>query len=108
LQFQHTMDDAAADGVCDRPCVPQHDDPELIVPPELIAGAWANAARVRQLPDEIASTSSASTPFENRGIVVARVAATPWFVGELADSLQGVWQTWVRNSKPPEAPGEDG
>ena len=108
LQFRHTSDDAATGSLCDCLFMPEHDDPELIVPPELIVGVWANAARVRQLPEEITIDFIRRDPFENRGIVVARVAGTPRFMGEVADSLQRVWQTWMRNSMPPEALGNDG
>jgi hypothetical protein len=88
--------------------MPEDDEPELIVPPDLIAGAWANTARVRHSPDEITIDFIRLDPFENRRIVVARVAMTPWFIGDLADSLQRVWQTWRRNSMPPEVTEDDG
>jgi hypothetical protein len=93
---------------CEGGCVAGHDDFDLIVPPALIAGAWANTTRARPSPDDVTIDFIRLDPFENRGVVVARVALTPWAIGELADSLLGVWQTWMRNSMPPEAQGDDG
>ena len=81
---------------------------QIIVPPEHVAGAWANWARVDYSEHEFTIDFVRKDPFQPRGIVVARISGSPLFVMQLIDLISGVWQTWAKKAMPREVDGADG
>jgi hypothetical protein len=55
-----------------------HDDdangPEIVVPPEWLAGTYANRTSVYLTPDELTIDFARIAPDSDRGIAVARIA----------------------------------
>lgn len=83
---------------------------QIIMPPEHLAGVWANFARVSHSEyeftlDFVRLDFSSSPP---GGIVVARVSVSPLLVSQLIDALQSNWSTFAAKAMPREVfGGED-
>ena len=83
------------------------DDLELIVPYEMTAGQWADFYRVGDSRDGFTADFIRLDAFEPRGVVVARVGFSGRLLGDLAETLEDLWQTWSRDRMPPEVRGDD-
>jgi hypothetical protein len=80
--------------------------PEIEVPPEWLAGAYANRTSVYLKPDELTIDFARIAPDSNEGIVVARIAMSPWAANALAVQLREELQVWAEGLS--SEPGEDG
>jgi hypothetical protein len=87
-----------------------HDDDangsEIVVPREWRAGAYANRTSVYLKPDELTIDFARIAPDSDRGIVVARIAMSPWVANALAVQLRGELHGWAQRLS--SEPGEDG
>jgi Protein of unknown function (DUF3467) len=79
--------------------------PEIEVPHEWLAGAYANRTSVYLTPDELTIDFARIAPDSNRGIVVARVAMSRWAANALAVRLRSELQAWAEGLS--SEPGED-
>ena len=83
----------------------------IAMPPELMAGAYANFANIGFSPDEFTLTFARieheAEEGDVPGAVVARINASPKFVEELIEALQDSWSKYVTREgirNLPEAP----
>jgi Protein of unknown function (DUF3467) len=74
----------------------------VILPPEQMAGVWANFAAVSHSEHEFTldfvRLMYGSDPLT--GVVVARVSVSPLFITQLIDALNTNWQEFTRKSLP--------
>ena len=72
--------------------------------PELddIAGVWATEFRTSVTEHEFTIDFIRVGPFDERRVVVARLACSHGMLGQLATELQAVWQAWIWRSSAPE------
>src|SRR3954454_4964881 len=83
---------------------------EIILPPDQMAGVWANFASVSHSEHEFTIDfvrMDGTAPPPGRGIVVARVSMSPLFVTQLIDALQQNWQGYAQKALPKEVSGSD-
>jgi hypothetical protein len=76
---------------------------EIILPPEQMAGVWANFASVSHSEHEFTIDfvrMDGTAPPPGRGIVVARVAMSPLFITQLIDALQKNWSGYAQKAMP--------
>jgi hypothetical protein len=82
---------------------------QVIMPPEQMAGVWANFASVQHSEHEFTldfiRLQYGSEPVT--GIVVARVSVSPLFVTQLIDALNRNWSEYATKALPREV-REDG
>ena len=85
--------------------------PEILVPPDRMAGVWANWTDVRWSQHEFmldfAQMDSTVPPSPGRGILVARVAASSGLVVQLMQILEQAWQSYAESALPPDIHGEE-
>ena len=73
-------------------------DPEV---PD-IGGVWATHFRAALTVDGLTIDFIRTDPFDDAGVVVARIACSYTTFAELADTLQGLWHHWGWRSSPEE------
>lgn len=80
------------------------------MPADIMAGVWANFARVNHSPYEF-TIDFARLDFDGTqpvgGIVVSRVSLSPLFVRQLIDALEQNWTKYADKSMPPEMRDDD-
>jgi hypothetical protein len=84
---------------------------EIILPPDQMAGVWANFAQVSHSQHEFTIDfvrMDSTAPAPGRGVVVARVAMSPLFITQLIDALQKNWSGYAQKAMPREMFGEGG
>jgi hypothetical protein len=84
---------------------------EIILPPDQMAGVWANFAQVSHSQHEFTIDfvrMDGTAPPPGRGVVVARVAMSPLFITQLIDALQTNWSGYAQKAMPREMFGEGG
>jgi hypothetical protein len=86
---------------------PQPQQPEIIIHPEQLAGAWANWAQVSYTEHEFTIDFVRIDPLLPRGIVVARISGSATFIMQLIDTLNTVWHDWAKKAMPPEVHGDE-
>jgi len=74
----------------------------IVLPPQEMAGVWANYANISQSPYEFTLDFVRLDFTLNAGIVVARVSMSPLFVSQLIDALQTTWAKYVERAMPQE------
>ncbi len=82
----------------------QRREPEIVMPPEQMAGVWANFAVVRHSPFEF-TLDFARLEYDQdppRGVVVSRISVSPLFVTQLIEALQENWQVYAEKALPSE------
>jgi hypothetical protein len=85
---------------------PQPQQFQLVMPPDMLAGVWANFAGVRQSLHEFtldfvrADYDDTGKPIQ--GVLVARVNMSPLFVSQLIDALNMEWQKYTAKAMPKE------
>ena len=80
-------------------------NPQVMIQPEQMAGAWANFARVSHSPFEF-TVDFIRLDFSNSppsGIVVSRISLSPLFVSQLITVLSDQWTKYAEKTFPPEA-----
>jgi hypothetical protein len=78
---------------------------EILLPPEMLSGVWANWAQVSHSPHEFTLDFvriDSTAPPPGRGIVVARVSVSPLFVTQLIDALTDNWRSYAEKAMPEE------
>jgi hypothetical protein len=83
---------------------------EIILPPEQMAGVWANFAQVSHSQHEFTIDfvrMDGTAPPPGRGIVVARVSMSPLFITQLIDALQQNWGGYAQKAMPRDLLGGD-
>src|SRR3954453_7954435 len=91
------------------PDEPEEAKAEIILPPEQMAGVWANFASVSHSEHEFTIDfvrMDGTAPPPGRGIVVARVSMSPLFITQLIDALQKNWSGYAQKAMPRELFGE--
>ena len=78
-----------------------------IVPPEQMAGVWANFAQVSESPFEFTLDFVRIDYSNQQGVLVARVSMSPLFVSQLVDALQQAWQRYAERAFPSEVHGDE-
>jgi hypothetical protein len=76
---------------------------EIILPPEQMAGVWANFASVSHSEHEFTIDfvrMDGTAPPPGRGIVVGRVSMSPLFITQLIDALQKNWSGYAQKAMP--------
>jgi uncharacterized protein DUF3467 len=84
---------------------PAEQPAEIFLPPDKLAGVWANWAQVSHSLHEFTLDfvrMDSTSPPPGRGIVVARVSVSPLFVTQLIDALQANWQMYAEKALPKE------
>ena len=82
---------------------PEGPKAEMILPPEQMAGVWANFAQVSHSEREFTIDfvrMDGTAPPPGRGIVVARVSMSPLFITQLIDALQKNWSGYAQKAMP--------
>src|SRR3954453_6212297 len=85
------------------PDEPEEAKAEIILPPEQMAGVWANFASVSHSEHEFTIDfvrMDGTAPPPGRGIVVARVSMSPLFTTQLIDALQKNWSGFAQKAMP--------
>ena len=94
----------------EEPEEPEETEGQIMLPPQQMAGVWANYVHVRQSPYEF-TLDFVRVDFNlKQGIVAARVSMSPLLVTQLMDVLENVWQQYAERAMPQEvldAPPED-
>jgi Protein of unknown function (DUF3467) len=89
---------------------PEEAELQIMLPPQQMAGVWANYVHVTQSPYEF-TLDFVRVDFNlKQGIVAARVSMSPLLVTQLMDVLDNVWQQYAERAMPQEvrdAPPED-
>lgn len=89
---------------------PEETEAEVLLPPQQMAGVWANYVHVTQSPYEF-TLDFVRVDFNlKQGIVVSRVSMSPLLVTQLMEVLENVWQQYAERAMPQEvldAPPED-
>ena len=89
---------------------PEGAEGRVLLPPQQMAGVWANYVYVSQSMYEFTLDFVRMDPHVNQGIVVARVSMSPLLVTQLMEVLENVWQQYAERAMPQEvrdAPPED-
>src|SRR3954466_3867551 len=76
---------------------------EIILPPDQMAGVWANFASVSHSEHEFTIDfvrMDGTAPPPGRGVVVARVSMSPLFITQLIDALQKNWSGFAQKAMP--------
>jgi hypothetical protein len=100
---------------CDDALLSEHELPEpqhgeIFLPPDMLAGVWANWAQVSHSLHEFTLDFvrvDSTAPPPGRGIVVARVSVSPLFVTQLIDALTENWQKYAEKALPQEVDGDE-
>jgi hypothetical protein len=71
-----------------RPGNEPEPEPEILMPPEMFGGHWANVAKVARTPHELTIDFIRMGPAFEQGIVVARVSFSPLLAAGLLEQLQ--------------------
>lgn len=100
-------DPGSSTPVDDQPESGGPERPEIIARTELLAGVWANVARVAAGDHEFTIDFIRMDPFAPRGILGARVSGSARFIMELIDNLRRDWDAWAKERMPPESRGGD-
>lgn len=81
---------------------------QILLPPEQMAGVYANWAAVGHSPHEftIDFVRMEWGETEERGVVVARVSVSPLFITQLIQALQDNWTRFAERSMPKEVNGD--
>lgn len=87
---------------------PQPLEAQIFLPPERMAGVWANFAQVSHSEHEFTldfvRLDYARQPLQ--GIVVARVSVSPLFVTQLLAALEQNWAEYAKKAMPQEVRDE--
>jgi hypothetical protein len=78
------------------------DGPEILMPPDLLGGAWANDALVYLTPHEVTIDFLRRDPYEDVAICVSRVSCSGILAVDLLDKLGKLVPQWAASSLPPE------
>jgi hypothetical protein len=82
----------------------------ILMPADLIAGVWANFARVNHSPYEF-TIDFARLDFDGtqpvRGVVVQRVSVSPLFIRQLIDALEENWSNYADKAMPRDLRGDE-
>jgi len=78
------------------------DGPEILMPPDLLGGTWANDVRVHLTQHEVTLDFLRRDPYEDIAICVARVSCSGIVAVDLLDKLAKVVPQWAASSLPPE------
>ena len=88
----------------------QPEGAQIYLPPEMLAGVWANMAQVSHTLHEFTLDFvrlDGTAPPPGRGIVVARVSVSPLFITQLIDALNDNWQKYAEKALPKEVNDDD-
>lgn len=88
----------------------QPQQPEVFLPPDMLAGVWANWAQVSHSLHEFTLDfvrMDATFPPPGRGIVVARVSVSPLFITQLIDALTDNWNKYAEKALPREVDSDE-
>lgn len=86
----------------------QPQEAQIFLPPEMLAGVWANWAQVSHSVHEFTlDFVRMDSTAPGRGIVVARVSVSPLFVTQLIDALTDNWQKYAEKALPKEYDSDD-
>jgi hypothetical protein len=79
-------------------------EPRIVIEPAMMAGVWANFARVSHSPYEFTLDFVRLDYGVNptQGIVVARVSLSPLMVTQLIEALGTNWAIYAEKAMPPE------
>jgi hypothetical protein len=67
-----------------------------------IAGVWATDFRMAVTANDLTLDFIREDPFDERAVVVARVACSHAVFAEFVAELSAKWQDWMWRSSPPE------
>lgn len=70
------------------------EEPEIVMPPDQLAGVWANRVDVHLTPHEFTIDFVRIDPEEAIGICVARVSFSPTVASQLLDKLEPLLREW--------------
>jgi hypothetical protein len=70
------------------------DGPEILMPPDMFPGRWANAAQIGRTPHEFTLDFIRIGPGGQQGVVVARVSFSPLLASSLLEQLQEHWRSY--------------
>ena len=81
---------------------------QILLPPEQMAGVYANWAQVGHSPHEftIDFVRMEYGETQTRGVVVTRVSVSPLFITQLIQALQDNWTTYAQKALPKEVTGD--
>lgn len=106
----------ASDGIaaCDdsgvaHPEPEEQQQPQIMLPPEMFGGVWANWAQVSHSLHEFTLdfVRIDATHQPPMGVVVARVSVSPLFITQLIEALTDNWQKYAAKALPQEVEGDD-
>jgi hypothetical protein len=89
---------------------PEEEGGELVIAPPIMAGVWADSARVAVGPNEFTLDflrHDPLAPAPGRRVVGARVTFSPQLAPGLIELLTRSWAVYARRAMPPEVHGDD-
>lgn len=86
----------------EQPPEPPQPNFNVMMPPQIMTGVWANFAQVSQSPYEFTIDFARLDYGASVGIAVARVSMSPLMVMQLRDALEAAWAGYAQQAMPME------